>query len=404
MSLLEKSSSLEVSSQTATFPAKRNTYALGQKVQIECQVDREFMDFDNHMLRLSTVFGASTDALTNPWFASQCVRNLRVKTLGGQQIGNEIVEYRAWAQMVNELSSNSDFNDSYGTGIEGANPIALADGGSTITFGHKFMTHIFAVAEYYPAHFHQGLMIEFDLPTTIAELCYEATSSGDALPATLSFENIEFLVDLKQLKPEIENEMVQLMSQQKFFVDYQEVLVQDNTITESSGTQNFDIVGIDGRVHSVQSFMVKDTDRDGDDESHFSKMSNNGLTQYRYKLGSNYINYESIEVGATNQAEQLYELLKSLDLYTQDRKMTRCGDSALTPALLWTDRFAVGVKVAKAQKDLTQTISSSIDKDRNNLRVELSMTSAAKASCYTCITLDKRLQILPGSVVRTVRS
>lgn len=401
MSLLEKSSSIEISEQTASFPAKRNTYNLGQKVQIEAQVDREFMDFDNHMLKFKVNFvGSSVSANTNSWFASQCIRNLRVKTLGGQQIGNEIREYRAYTQMVKELTSNSDFNDSYGSVMEGANATAIASDDETLQYGHKFITHIFAVAEYYPAHFHQGLLIEFDLPQTIHELCY-----GTVLPTSITFTDFELLCDLKQLKPEIENELVSLMSEQKLFIDYPEIVSQENDMKAQSGNQSYDIVGIDGRVQAVHTYTITDTSRDDNTEEYFGTWGRNNLSGYRFKLGSNYLNYESIEVATNTRAEQTYELLKSLDLYTKDRMETRCGDSALTPALLNTNRFAVGRKVAKAQKDIDMTISSSIDKDRNNMRVELDFSSSpGVGTIYTHIKVDKRLQLLPGSVVRSVRN
>ena len=405
MSLLEKSSSIEIDSQESAFTAKRNTYSLGQKVQIEVQVDREYIDFQNSYLKLKAVFGASTDALHNPWFAGLCVRNLRVKTLGGQQMGNEINEYRAWYQMVMELSSNSDFVDSYGEVMEGAKATALADAGSTIQFSHKFMAHIFSVAEYYPAHFHQGLMIEFDLPQNINELCYEATNTGDALPATLTFEDIEYVARLVQVKPEIENEMVALMEQGQLFVDYMEVLTQQNDMAAQSGAQNYDIIGIDGRVRSINTYTIQDADRDGDEEAYYATWGLNNLSSYRYKLGPRYLNYEAIEVGSNTRAEQTAELLKSLDLYDNNKLKYQTGNSALTPALLETNRFATGYRVAKSQKKIDQTISSSIDKDRNNVRVELNFSSAPTVgTIYTHITVDKRLQLLPGSVVRTVRS
>ena len=413
MSLLEKSSSIELSRRTQPFYAKRSLYDLGAQVQIEVDLQREFLDFENSRLVFDIVWGASTDAQSNDWVASQCIKNLRVKTLAGQMIGHEIREYRAYCQMYKELTGNSDANDSYLTVMEGANKQALADAGTTIQYAHKFMSHIFTIKEYYPAHFHQGIMIEFDLPANINELQHEAESSGDMLSTSVTFDNCKYVADLVQLKPEMENDMVKMMEQQRLFADYTEVLTQENTLGSSSGLQAFDIVGIDGRVKSIFSYSVQDADRDGDDEPHFANWGRNNLTSYRYKLGANYLNYESIScsesVTKSERAEQIFELMKALDIHDSKSLSHKAGDSALVEALhtgpLNTHRFAVGVKVDKAQKNTDSVISSMVDKDRNNVRAELTFTGSQTAgTIYTHVVLDKRLQILSGSIVRNIRS
>jgi len=413
MSLLEKSSSIELSRRTQPFYAKRSSYSLGAQVQIEVDLQREFIDFEHSRLVFDVVYGSSTDALANDWVASQFIKNLRVKTLAGQMIGHEIREYRAYCQMYKELTSNSDLNDSYLTVLEGANAQALADAGTTIQYAHKFISHLFSIKQYYPAHFHQGIMIEFDLPANINEVQHEATSSGDALSTTITFENCKYVADLVQLKPEIENEMVKMMEEQRLFADYTEVLTQENSMGGAGGLQAFDIVGIDGRVKSIFSYSVQDADRDGDDEPFFANWGRNDLTSYRYKLGANYLNYESIKcsesVTKSERAEQIMELMKALDNHDSKAMKTSAGDSALIEALhtgpLNTTRFAVAVKVDKAQKRTNETISSMVDKDRNNVRAELTFGGAQTVgTIYTHVVLDKRIQILSGSIVRNVRS
>ena len=413
MSLLEKSSSIELSRRTQPFYAKRSTYNLGAQVQIEVDLQREFLDFENSRLVFEVVWGASTDALSNDWVASQCIKNLRVKTLAGQMIGHEIREYRAYCQMYKELAGNSDANDSYLTVMEGANEQALADAGTTIQYAHKFMAHIFTIKEYYPAHFHQGIMIEFDLPANINELQHEATASGDALSTAVTFENCKYVADLVQLKPEIENEMVKMMESQRLFADYTEVLTQENNLAAQSGLQAFDIVGIDGRVKSIFSYSVQDDARNSDEEAFFANWGRNNMTGYRYKLGANYLNYETIQCGEavteSKRAEQIFELMKALDMHDTKSLSHKAGDSALLEALhtgpLNTTRFAVGVKVDKAQKNTNSVISSMVDKDRNNVRAELTFAATPTVgTIYTHVVLDKRIQILSGSIVRNVRS
>jgi hypothetical protein len=155
---------------------------------------------------------------------------------------------------------------------------------------------------------------------------------------------------------------------------------------------------------------IKDADRDGDNEPYWANWGRNLVTSYRYKLGSNYLNYESIGVVSTaaqvKQAEQVMELMKALDIHDNMAEVSRAGDSALTPAFLLSTRFCVAKKVDKTQKDSDESISSAIDKDRNNVRVELnySVQPSDIGQIYTHVHLDKRIQILPGSLVRNVRS
>ena len=409
MSLLEKSSSIELSRRTQPFYAKKQDYSLGQQVQIEIDLQREFIDFENSRLVFEVKY---TDAATpdnytvNPFGASGFIKNLRIKTLAGQMIGHEIREYRAWYRMMKELGNNTELNTSYDDVLEGA----LADvmtATTTRQYAHKFITHLFSIKEYYPAHFHQGIMIEFDLPAVASELVINATGNNLAFLPVITIESMKYVADLVQLKPEIENEMVKMMEEQRLFADYQEVLTQDNEIA-ISGQTNFDIVGIDGRVKSIFNYQVKKADRGTDATpdvqlEYWAKYARNGQDSYRFKLGANYLNYENIKLGDEKRAEQIYELLKALDLHDSKAYQTKAGDTALSYSALNTDRFVLGVKVDKAQKNSDQTISSMIDKDRNNIRVELGVSSAV-ATSYTHISLDKRIQILPGSIVRNVRS
>jgi hypothetical protein len=435
MSLLEKSSSMELSRRTQPFYAKKGSYNLGEQVQIEVDVQREFLDFENSRLFFDLKFttgtpdGTANSTKINKWGGSACVKNLRVKTLAGQMIGHEIREYRAWCRMYKELSSNSDLNDSYYRVLEAAEYSSGTATGWTaasavqVQMSHKFMTHIFSIKEYYPAHFHQGIMIEFDIPSDSNELFNYNHADATEKPTSVTLENMKYVADLVQLKPEIENEMVQLMEQQRLFADYQEVLTQQNTIQSAgAGTEAYDLVGIDGRVKSVFEYSILAADQVGYGASSAAEFlgtrGQHNLNQYRFKLGANYLNYENIQVNAPTtlldkRAEQVYELMKALDFHESNALSKRAGDSGLaavselnTTDNLVTNNFVVAVKVDKAQKDSNKTISSQVDKDRNNIRVELgwSASPGANATAYTHVVLDKRLQILPGSIVRAVRS
>ena len=402
MSLLQKSQSVELSRRTQPFFAKKTSYSLGQQVQIEIDTQREFLDFENARLVFNIeTTGTSVSAVLNEWVAGQCIENLRVKTLSGQMIGHEIRQYRTTYTMLKELKSNQELNASYDAVMEGATATTQGDADSH-QFAHRIEAHIFGLKEYYPAHFHQGLMIEFDLPGTIAELSHGAT-----LSSTMTIENPRYICDLVQLKPEIENEMVRLMEEQKLFIDYTEWLEQENQLTAAATGASYDVVGIDGRVKSAFVFQIQDDSRDGVAEGFYDTWQR-VFTDYRFRLGSRYLNYAPIPCSDDVRAEQVYELLKALDYHSDDTHMSKAGDgTGLTPALLNSARFVVGIKVDKAMRDVEEVISSQVDKDRNNMRVELTIDATLAndtGTIYTIVMLDKRLQLLPGSIVRSVRS
>lgn len=408
MSLLQKSHSVELSRRTQPFYAKKQTYNLGNQVQCEIDTQREFIDPES----MRFVFnlhcnGVGTAKEMNKWTASSLIKNLRVKTLSGQMIGHEQREYRGVFRFLKKMgTSNADARTSGEDLEEGA--LGGDDGivgglGVDATAGqrqyaHKPMSHILGVSEYYPAHFHQGLMIELDLSDNAHEICEYATASP-----TFTVQDFKIVVDLVQLKPEIENEMVRLMEEQKLFVDYIEYLTQENSLSASA--ESYDVVGIDGRVKAAFQFGIVARGKDGtddywgDDDASASAMALNGQTSYRFRLGSRYLNYSTIQVGPNQQAECQLELSKALDIHCDKQR----GDSARTYALTSTAFSGFGVKVDKAQCDVDEVISSQVDKDRNNMRIELSSRTVA-ADGYTVVKLDKRLQLLPGSIVRNVRS
>jgi len=418
MSLLQKSQSVELSRRTQPFYAKKSSYSLGQQVQIEIDTQREFLDFENSRLVFDLVVTEGDVGATtyNPWVAGQIIENLRVKTLSGQMIGHEIRQYRTAHTMFKELKSNNENEESYESSMEGASGLNIIQNvTTTVQCAHRIDAHIFGLKDYYPAHFHQGLMIEFDIPGTVAELVLVPTNLS-----AFSVSNPRFICDLVQLKPEIENEMVRLMEEQKLFIDYTEWLEQENAISDGDTSANYDIVGIDGRVKSAFVFTIDATALASATASRYADYGRNALTQYRFRLGSRYLNYAAIQIndGASagngqRAAEKNFELLKALDYHNKEAYMTKCGNSSLlTPALLDTNRFVCGVKVDKAMKDVDEVISSQVDKDRNNMRVELTYGagsgfdpgSAVDGTIYSIVVLDKRLQLLPGSIVRNVRS
>lgn len=393
MSLLQKSMSVELSRRTQPFYAKKSSYAVGEQVQIEVDTQREFIDPETARIQFDlNVTGGNGD--TYPCAASCAIRNLRVKTLSGQMIGHELREYRSMAQWLLKQKTDNGDDDLFNQ-MEGITVVTINDGLKR-QFSHKPLAHIFSLKDYYPAHFHQGLMIEFDLPAASIEMITANAAS---------FTDVRLVVDLVQLKPEIENEMVRLMEEQKLFVDYVEWLSQENDAP--TGDYAYDVVGIDGRVKAAFTWEYAAGRLAADYHGHRTQALTLWDT-YRFRLGSRYLNYQNIQVGAVTgaaavvkDAERSYELLKALDLHhklTDGSGHNNSGENRLV--------YAVGVKVDKAMSEVDEVISSQVDKDRNNLRVELSRSGAAVAggTVQTFVVLDKRLQLLPGSIVRSVRS
>lgn len=408
MSLLQKSQSIELSRRTQPFYAKTSSYSLGQQVQIEVDTQREFLDFENARLVFDIKIDESGNTNTtslNPWTAGQVIENLRVKTLSGQMIGHEIRQYRTTWKMFKDMKGNSDLNASYEDVLEGAIGATVAQNAiTTVELAHRINNHIFGLKDYYPAHFHQGLMIEFDLPGTVNELILNSVNTT----CVITIENPRFVCDLVQLKPEIENEMVRMMEEQKLFIDYIEWLEQENSLSTGASDLSYDIVGIDGRVKSAFAFTIDDADKASTSAARLADYGRNNLTSYRFRLGSRYLNYAPIScAGAHQNAQQCFELLKALDYHSADKYSCKAGDENFTPAVLDSNNFVMGVKVDKSMKNVDEVISSQVDKDRNNMRVELIYSAApgtGASTVHTVVVLDKRLQLLPGSIVRNVRS
>ena len=415
---LSKPMSRIVSRRTQNFQAKKNSYSLSSPnaVQIEIDTSTEAIDFQNSRLFYKINFTAttgSTETKLLKFAGGNIVKNLRVKTLGGQLIGDDIRNYNGYQRMIQELKNNSDWNDSYGRVLENAEHSTAgyaADAVVSVTLSHQFCAHIMALKEYYPAHFTQGIIIEFDLPSTAAELFTVATGTLPAI-STVSIEDPRMVCDLVKLAPEVEQAMISMVENNQLKVDYVSVLTQDNQIVAATNNANFDVVSISGRVKSAFTYMRLNANRDGITEAndYWARKDINNLTSYRYRLGSEYLNYQSIQTTdaelSPNTTEQVFELLKALDGNHSDAFRYQMGDSGLSGATFAADQlrvnnFVVGIKVDKEQSHTDESISSKMNKDRNNMRIELTFDgSNAAATAYTHITLDKSFYIAPGGAV-----
>ncbi len=95
-----------------------------------------------------------------------------------------------------------------------------------------------------------------------------------------------------------------------------------------------------------------------------------------------------------------YRILRTLSTVSQTTDIHGGTNDRLE-----NNHFVVGVKVDKAMRETEEVISSQVDKDRNNMRIELAFGGNQTAgTIYSVVVLDKRLQLLPGSIVRSVRS
>lgn len=426
--MLEKPADYTSTAVMQEFQAKKQSYSLGQRVQLDIDVNQQYIDFQNSRLFFEihfTVASTKTASLTK-WAASQIIENLRVKTLGGTLIGQEVRDYNAYAKMMLELKSNSDLNDSYYRVLEGAEKTGTSGttgvfeaGVQQVTFAHKILLHIPAVKKYYPAHFHQGLRLEFDLPSQQSSLF-----NYDAALTTVTIENIRYVARLVTLDQNYTNAMLQLMEAGKLNVDYPQVFSQRDSLTNSTGKQEYEYFGLDGRVKSGFSYMISDSAQaETTSIEIFSAKAQKFLSSYRWRLGSEHLNYSAIscaedDTKATsilNRAEQVFELMKALDIHHDDAIMMTSGNSGLGVSSfsllnssdnLKTSNFVIGIKADKAQAYTDKTISSRVDKQRNNMRLELTFGTAPGASVtlYTHILLDKSFKILPGNQIAEIRN
>ena len=394
---LAKGSGIELRRRRQTFHAvSTGSYVStsSSQIRIEMNVDKEVLDFDTGYLMfdmLATKDGGTTDTIRiNPWGASSWIKDVRVYDRAGREIGEQMRQYNGMVRKQFELLGNEGANANYLDALEGAAAgVVSANTASASTTSieraHKLQSHIFDIKSYFPAHLMGGLILEIDMEDT-ANVCYMSGATDS--PASYTVSNVRYVCDLVLLKADAEASLRSQVSNGGLEIHYDSPM--NHSQAYGTGTnQRFDLGVANGHVKSIQSFVVLDTVRDGVNEEYWASFSRNGLTSYRFRLGSEYLTEKDVKISATALSEYLIEYLKSENLDSNDIKHFY-GDSALALASF----FTVGQKV-EVSKD-PNVSSGRRDFQSNKIELEMVSSSAAAGTLYTNILLDKVLVILPG--------
>ena len=404
---LQKKRGIESRRRRATFAANSSEYesTTSSQVRIEINVDKETIDFETGYLMFE--LSAAGDAGSNntldsvPWDASAWIRDLRIFDKAGREIGEQVRHYNAFARKHFEMLGNDGCNgtENYLGRMEGASgrtgtQLAL----SKYERAHKFVTHVFAVETYFPAHLVSGLIIEIDMADA-GDVLQCSAAGGSITSYTVS--NVRYVCDLVLLKPDSEAELRSQL-QNGLEIHYESPMNHNQAIVAAGTQQRFDLGVASGKIKSVQAFMILNTQQDGVEDDSFGVFSQNDLSGYRTKLGSEWLTEREIKVSDTKEVEYLVEYLKSMNLQSSDIT-TFYGDSSLGNGNGLGDRFVIGQKV-EVSKD-PDVASGRRDFQSNKVELELNFNGTGNvqpyaATLYTNIMLEKSLVMLPGRQFR----
>ena len=403
---LQKGQGVELKRRRQTFHATSTgdyVSTSSSQIRIEMNIDKECIDFENTYLMFdisATQTGSNGQKIVAPaWEASAWMRDIRVYDRAGREIGEQVRQYNAYCKKQFELLGNDGANDSYLSVLEGAGTStneyarqSASDDGPLAAkeYAHKLQTHIFDLKSYFPAHLIGGLIVEIDMESTGNVYYLDSDEATDNTIDSYTVSNVRFVTDLVLLKADAEAQLRSQVASGGLEINYESPMNMSQAVQANATSQRFDLGVANGHVKKIEAFQVLDTVRDGVNEAYFASFAQNGLSSYRFRLGSEYLTEKDVQVSTTRQAEYLVEFLKAQNLDSSDIKHFY-GDSGLTLSS-W---FCLGQKV-EISKDAS-VLSGRRDMQSNTLYLELTFASAPNAATlYTQVLLDKTLVIKPN--------
>ena len=393
-SSLRKLESVEQSRRRQRFNSHSNTYTSSnsQRIRIDINSSEELLDFKNSALVFDMeVTGGTTDVGLPRYTASSWIKEIRVKDRAGNLLGENIQDYSVLARTAFEMNVNNDAALSVFDVLEGATGVTTAAQGTTIAsrqYAHQIITHIFASDNYFPAQMLGGIQLEIDINSS-QDVVLQTTGQTGAI---YTINNLAFVCDLVKLKPEVEATFNSSVQNGGLVVDYRSHHSVKATVSAGTAGARYDLGTLNGRVANLQAVQIASSADAAVDVNDL--MIRNGTTSYRWKLGSKYLSESLIHCSATQQAEYLFEWIKSQNINCDN--MAQFGNSTrLTPAALLASKFVIGQQVDRANTDMV--LSSLKDRDHNRLELEVNYgDTAVLATLYVFVQMDKRMRILPG--------
>jgi len=398
---LQKGKAIEQKRRRQTFHATNTgsyVSTSSSQIRIEVNLDKETIDFETSylMFDFSAAKNGTTDELkTQPWEASSWIRDVRVYDRAGREIGEQIRHYNAFARKQMELLGNDGCNgaDNYLGRMEGAAGRTSSNQASLPEQerAHKLLTHIFDIKSYFPAHLMGGLIIEIDMASTTDVLFLDGTTDT---VASYTLSNVRYVTDLVLLKPDAEASLRGQL-QNGLEIHYESPMNHNQAIIAGGTQQRFDLGIASGKIKYIQCQMVLDSETDAVNEESFPAYKQNGLSSYRFRLGSEYLTEKDIQVSTTRNVEYVVEYLKSMNLESQD-VINFYGDSGLA----LTDRFVIGQKI-EVSKD-PNVSSGRRDFQSNKIELDMVFSGVVAATLFTSTMIEKNLVLLPGRNFKNV--
>lgn len=374
------------------FPARNTRYTSNNQVEIKIPIStpRELIDFQNSYLifdivATGTPTGGSTGTLLfNDWAASAWIREFRIETLAGEQIGKRVSYYNALVRLEYEMKVSNEVASSYLQVLEGAQMNSDAtDASVSIQFAHRFISHIFTSEDYFPAFAFEGLQIVILMEdaTTVVR------AGGDRTAITLpeySINNLQYGADIIELQDADLRSLKATIQSQGLTVDYQRMF--GNRTTQFIDTELFKIGVIDGAIKNVRMATVVDTARDTVIEDFWSTFTFNNLQSYQFFLNNKPLTDKPILISANRQAEHLVEFIKSQRINLDQFVF---GSENLVLA----NRQVIGSRFDRATND--EVISSIRDEANNEITVDVQFSSTGAANTtYIFVNTDQRIKLL----------
>ena len=391
-SMLKKNEGIEQSRRRQRFNSHDTNYSStnSQRIRIDINSSEEYIDFENSYLVFDlSVTGTNTDAGLPKYTASSWIKEIRVKDRAGNLIGENIQDYSVLCREFYEMSASTDQEASYLDATEGAAGIAKATGTSLAArqYAHRFITHVFALKNYFPAHLLGGIQIEIDMNNRDDVVLQDASPTG-----SYTISNLAYVADLVKLKPEVESMVLQQVQNGGLVIDYVSHHTVKASVINSSTNQRFDLGTLNGRVKSLKAIQVTAAAVTTDELATFAS---NNTTNYRFKLGSKYLTESQVEVSASRNAEWVMEYLKGSKLTCEPIGLYGKAALNLTDSTANFEKFVIGQNVDRSKTD--QILSSLKDKDHNRLELELNYSAnPTAATLYVFCSMDKRMVVFPG--------
>jgi len=399
--VFQKSAGMEKSHRFADFTADNSTYTSSNKREIILKVEvpagsGEYIDMESVKLFGDDNAADSLTGVYNDWSASSAYKSLTVRSMKQTEIANQLVDYNGYCRMKGEFMSSDDNNSSYLKVLEGAKNDTLAANNNSIQRAHQFQSNIFTFPGYYPAFAHGGLEVRLTMEDASKRM---ALSAGTA---AYTLDNLKINCRLVKLKDEVHNQVVaKLATPEGLIIDFKSAEGTNQTVVAATGVKTYKFGKASQRLTAVHSFVVRDSIRDGTAD-HW-EMSAVGISNYRFKIGSEYITQNPVEVTTTSDtqyklAEHLTHQLRASGQEGLPAHMY--GDSALTVAAFRTDRFLMS---GQLQKSKSQAVISSADVAEQDIDLIVNFGSSPGAgTVYLYKEEDRRIQILPGQQVMMV--